>query len=136
MPLERLSVLTSAGWATARAEAVRRKISERMGQRYQNRVENPPGLLKRGMSECVSNGMRERPMPFGGNAAFRSKKLRAFSLIHCRQLLTTRIIRSTRNVSPYGFQMRLRRVPVSYPHLAGRYASLDVHPRVFDTRPH
>jgi len=28
----------------------------------------------------------------------------------------------------------LRREPASYPHLTGRYASLDSHPRVFDTR--
>jgi hypothetical protein len=28
----------------------------------------------------------------------------------------------------------VRRAPASYPHLAGRYTSLDAHPRVFDTR--
>ncbi len=28
----------------------------------------------------------------------------------------------------------VRREPASYPHLAGRYVSLDAHPRVFDTR--
>ncbi len=28
----------------------------------------------------------------------------------------------------------VRRAPASYPHVAGRYTSLDAHPRVFDTR--
>jgi len=28
----------------------------------------------------------------------------------------------------------VRRAPASYPHLAGHYAKLDAHPRVFDTR--